>query len=371
MRRSWKGLSLLAALLLPAAITAADGVLEINEACALNSGCFEGDGAGWPVTISAPGSYRLTGNLAVTSGDETAISITSEDVDLDLAGFEILGPQLAGTGAGVSSTSSDVTVRGGTIRGLGGDGVALGARARVEGVTSLFNGNTGMTVGARSLVRDCQVAGNESYGLFLGDATGWSGNVLSDNNGRDTAPQVAAASATALPVEMGVNICGASATCSLAAPKRVFVTSQVVDGMFGGLEGGDSICNSQASAAGLSGTYRAWLGDGSAGPSVRFAQSPRPYVRSDGTVIANDWADLTDGTLAAPIDRNEFGESTSGAVWTSVDVNGVAEGANHCSGWNSISGNGRQGLTTATSGAWTQDSTGFCMGAARLYCFEQ
>ncbi len=35
---------------------AVDGVLEINQACAVNAGCFAGDTAGFPVTITGAGS---------------------------------------------------------------------------------------------------------------------------------------------------------------------------------------------------------------------------------------------------------------------------------------------------------------------------
>jgi hypothetical protein len=44
---------------------AVDGVLEINQAC-VSVGCFPGDLAGFPVTISSTGSYRLTSSLDVT-----------------------------------------------------------------------------------------------------------------------------------------------------------------------------------------------------------------------------------------------------------------------------------------------------------------
>ena len=42
-----------------------DGVLEIDQACALATGCFDGDKALFPVSITQPGSYILTGNLTV------------------------------------------------------------------------------------------------------------------------------------------------------------------------------------------------------------------------------------------------------------------------------------------------------------------
>ena len=56
-------LLLLFALATPA--LASDGVLEINQTCAVQTGCFPGDTAGFPVKITASGSYRLTGNLVV------------------------------------------------------------------------------------------------------------------------------------------------------------------------------------------------------------------------------------------------------------------------------------------------------------------
>ena len=47
------------------AASASEGALEINQTCALQTGCFAGDGAGFPVTIdgSAGSSYLLTGDL--------------------------------------------------------------------------------------------------------------------------------------------------------------------------------------------------------------------------------------------------------------------------------------------------------------------
>ena len=64
---------------------ASDGVLEINQTCALETGCFVGDSAGFPVTITAPGSYRLTSSLNPTGA--SVILIGSSRVQVDLNGF--------------------------------------------------------------------------------------------------------------------------------------------------------------------------------------------------------------------------------------------------------------------------------------------
>src|SRR6266851_1180042 len=51
-----------------------------------------------PYSISSPGSYYLTSNLSVTNGD--AITITANQVTLDLNGFTLssTAPSLTGTG---------------------------------------------------------------------------------------------------------------------------------------------------------------------------------------------------------------------------------------------------------------------------------
>ena len=70
---------------------AVDGVVEINQVCAVNTGCFSGDAAGFPVTIESSGSYILTSSLE-TSLTSNAIEVTATDVDIDLNGFKLLGP---------------------------------------------------------------------------------------------------------------------------------------------------------------------------------------------------------------------------------------------------------------------------------------
>lgn len=50
--------------LLVATAQASDGVAEINQACAVNTGCVAGDTAGFPVSLGAsPGNDRLTSDL--------------------------------------------------------------------------------------------------------------------------------------------------------------------------------------------------------------------------------------------------------------------------------------------------------------------
>jgi hypothetical protein len=99
----------------------------------------------------------------------------------------------------------------------------------------------------------------------------------------------------------------------LVTDKFVFVTSTTntpgtafdsasSPNTFASLLDADTICQRHAAAAGLPGTYQAWMSTASASPSTRFiTQSDTPYVLVDGfTVIANDFVGLTTSCGPAP-----------------------------------------------------------------------
>jgi hypothetical protein len=70
-----------------------------------------------PYTISTPGSYYLTTNLTVATGD--AVTIATNGVTLDLSGFTIASTAPGGIGFGIRLTNalSDITIVNGHIRG--------------------------------------------------------------------------------------------------------------------------------------------------------------------------------------------------------------------------------------------------------------
>lgn len=182
------------------AATATDGVLEINQACAA-TGCFSGDMTGFPVTITAPGSYALTGNLSVLDPNVSAIVVDAKGATIDLRGFEIAGPLScsccptscsgSGTGSGiaqgaVSFAGTGTTIRNGTVRGFAAGGILVNAvRMRVEDVQVTQTGGWGILVGGTSVVT------GSSATLNLTDGFSANGNgVVFENcaaraNGRD------------------------------------------------------------------------------------------------------------------------------------------------------------------------------------------
>ncbi len=160
------------------------------------------------------------------------------------------------------------------------------------------------------------------------------------------------------------------------APRTIFISSLLHSGDFGGLAGADAFCQGLASTAGVEGTYFAWLADGTSSPSTRNSQKG-PYLMTDSTKVADDWADLTDGDVDAPISVNQSGSTVTGgvSVWTNVAAVGAgAAGSDHCSSWTSASSGdfGERGNRSQIDARWTEIGTTIaCDVSAYLYCVEQ
>lgn len=126
------------------------------------------------------------------------------------------------------------------------------------------------------------------------------------------------------------------------------------------------------------GAYKAWLSDDTGSPSTRFMRSPGPYQLVNETVIANDWAELSSGTLQAPINRDENGDdlvplpSPVPKVWTNTRVDGTLRDAGaDCESWTTENAAGGVGVATASDANWTDSEFEFCGILGRLYCFQQ
>jgi hypothetical protein len=162
---------------------AVDGTIEINQAKVMAAG-------GFPYMIVSAGSYRLTGNLTVSSTASDAIDVTANHVTVDLNGFSITGPAGSGSpsGNGISGPSAGaLTVENGTITGFGaGNGVATGNNGIVKNIHSDSNFN-GIITGTSSVIEGCTATGNvgaTSIGIGGAGGTLISGNTVnSDTNG--------------------------------------------------------------------------------------------------------------------------------------------------------------------------------------------
>lgn len=151
-----------------------------------------------PFTISQSGSYYLTKNLTATG---TGITVSSDDVTIDLCGFTINGPgAIAYTYGIVMSGKKNVEIRNGTIRNFGYDGIAElssgGSNLRITGVKVISNTRHGIySPGAGSVIKDCVVNNNGGsysgniYGILTGGGATITGNTV-HNNGTSTAGNV-------------------------------------------------------------------------------------------------------------------------------------------------------------------------------------
>jgi len=140
-----------------------------------------------PYTITNPGSYYLTGNLTVNTGN--AININTNQVTLDLNGFTIVSTASSANGAAVKLNmpygNRDVTILNGHIKGgvtnngsglFSGPGFAQGIggsnpplNTRVAGVSvsgcSFYGINVGKSLEPNT-VESCSVTSVGSYGIY-------------------------------------------------------------------------------------------------------------------------------------------------------------------------------------------------------------
>ncbi|MBC7832978.1 MAG: hypothetical protein H7Y62_13280 [Hyphomicrobium sp.] len=171
----------------------------IDQNKALAGSVTPGDTPGFPVTLSVPGSYKLTGNLTVPAGT-TGITITVSGVTLDLNGFNIVGantcfrenalyvvtctqPNSSDRGV-LAFSSSGNTMRNGRIAGFS-IGVQAGSGSLLENlmVESNYIGVTGtLTGGAHTVIRNVRSQLNAMTGFKLRDAL-VQGSTAGDNGG--------------------------------------------------------------------------------------------------------------------------------------------------------------------------------------------
>jgi len=167
--------------------------------------------------------------------------------------------------------------------------------------------------------------------------------------------------------------------CSLSF-KRVFVTSTTYTGNLGGDGGADSKCQTRADAAGLGGTWKAWLSTCGVSAASRLNHYDGEYRLVDGiTRVADNWADLTDGTLDNAINKTEANQIVTGHAWTNTQPSGNKQATNPtyvCNNWAIADAvfYGKTGQVGASDSYWSIDwyDSGFgCNAQLRLYCFEQ
>lgn len=152
----------------------------------------------------------------------------------------------------------------------------------------------------------------------------------------------------------------------------------------GSLAGLDAQCQSDATAAGLSGTYKALVATDGASAASRFSTSGGPWVRVDGAILSETAADLfgTEPLLAAIDAEAEGGYCGNCRVANGADgLTTPGTAATTCNNWTSTSGSDfvvvsnsgtiariGQGPTAFDGGGGSAQCSGTIF---RWYCLEE
>jgi len=140
-----------------------------------------------PATISSPGFYYITRDLSCAVGSH-GITITADNVTLDLMGFSLVGP--GGTGAydGIHMEGrANVEIRNGTVRNFPQKGISEinlgGTGHRIINIRARDNGTSGIyLVGTGYMVEKCTAVENGgSHGINAGSSSTITGNTCYDN----------------------------------------------------------------------------------------------------------------------------------------------------------------------------------------------
>jgi hypothetical protein len=144
---------------------------------------------------------------------------------------------------------------------------------------------------------------------------------------------------------------------------------------------GDAICQTLARKANYPNAdkFVAWLTDSSTSALDRLV-GRGPWARPDGVLVAENRADLTDGSLLTGIAQTEEDEDTyiDYRVWTGTEYEGSCPScilALNCKNWSSASSliKPKHGLSSSTYHQWSDVGESWnsdCSDKGHLYCFE-
>jgi hypothetical protein len=145
------------------------------------------------IVIDQPGSYVLVGPITVASGD--GITITADNVTLDLNGFTIASTASPRAGSGVNATGKSIVVRNGAIQGEGADNnyfLDPNSLGFADGVLLGSVSGSLASAGRNTRVQEVWVGGFPGFGIVaeqvdrssarLGSLTTISGRLVTDSS---------------------------------------------------------------------------------------------------------------------------------------------------------------------------------------------
>ncbi len=137
----------------------------------------------------------------------------------------------------------------------------------------------------------------------------------------------------------------------------IFVTSGSWNGNLGGMSGADSKCDAAVAGASLAGVWVALISTSQTNAVSRIPVGVQ-FVRMDAAIIADNLADLFDGTIQNPINLDEHSIIKVGHVFTGSESDGTVSdncgGVETCGDWTAGAVNGEIGMVSQTNANWVQ-----------------
>ncbi len=289
------------------------------------------------------------------------------------------GGGMAATGGGTAATGGGGTAAtggGGTAATGGGTAATGGGTAASGGGTAATGGGTAASGGGTAASGGGTAATGGGTAATGGGTAASGGGTAATGGGTAATGGGTAASGGGTAASGGGTAASGGGTASPGGGSQsnpanyVFVTSQKVPGHFGGVTGGDAICQGDAIDAGLPGTYRAWLGSVDAGTAASRLGNARGWTRVDG----KPFTDTLSGLLGRnqqfyPLNLDEHGAPAWSTGWTGSQTDGGV--GQTCSDWTSLDAGafGDTGSTTSASTEWIDFTQYSCLYAQPLYCF--
>jgi len=149
-----------------------------------------------PYTIAESGYYYLLSSVQNSSSMFHGITISADNVTVDLKGFSMIGSGSVGLhGVAIEGTHKNITIRDGTIRNFDSgiyENDTWGRGHRIIGVQVLSNRNNGIRLlGSNHLVRDCTLSDNgtsasgDIYGILVSSYCSVTNNRVYNNGGSE------------------------------------------------------------------------------------------------------------------------------------------------------------------------------------------
>jgi hypothetical protein len=239
------------------------------------------------------------------------------------------------------------------------------------GAQIVWTGTTDAGIASAFACGDWLIGTGESFGE-LGESTGGAGAWSDD------------ASETSCNALAHLYCFGTSRVSALTVTPAAGRIAFVSKGSFatsGGVAGADTLCQNEASAAGLANptTFLALLSTSTAPAASRFDMSATsaPYVRPDGIEIADAPTIAAGSTLDSGIWQHADGSyitEFAAATWTgSAAPNDTGALPATCQDWMTTNGadTGSEGISNVTDVWWNSGMSTSCLEPLSIYCLAQ